>query len=144
LKICEPSILSEIILYKKQQVENTFLICVLGDIVHQFGAPEDEEEEGGVALASEEPTEATAVNVAAESLSLPISAFEHPRPTESSTQHPSHPHHNHHHHGYHHATHLEVAHEKLHPAHEGAEVSYHENLVNPEQSQSTTLEDKAD
>ncbi|XP_065333964.1 uncharacterized protein LOC135935504 [Cloeon dipterum] len=102
-----------------------------GQIGHQLGVKADSEEEPEVSddevehtSPSAEPPPETTFNAAAESLSLPKSAFEHPG-------------------GHHPATHLEVAHEKLHPAHEGTEVSYHENLINPEPIQESEHADQS-
>ncbi|KAF4533367.1 hypothetical protein B566_EDAN002765 [Ephemera danica] len=73
-------------------------------------------------------------------------AFEPPVPLHETAVHPHHGHgghhqhaHHPHHHGHHHGagsppTHLEVPQDKLQPAQEGAEMSYHDNLVPTDQS----------
>jgi hypothetical protein len=73
-----------------------------------------------------------------------VTAFEPPVPLHEVSghgHHGAHGHHPHahhpHHHGHHHGappTHIEVPQEKLQPAQEGAEMSYHDNLVPTDQN----------
>lgn len=103
---------------------------------------EEEEKKDESIASSTEPVPVVPLSAAAESLALPSAAFELPVPLPDDT--PSHGHHVHahhahahhpHHHGHHHGAHLEVPQEKLQPAQEGAEMSYHDNLVPSDQSQ---------